>query len=203
MSASLEQKKGTQTTINRGQELYARYRGGRWESSDDGLYFHLFDRCALGKSSDVKAGKMCLRNLVLRYDESTGELNLDNEGFELAKDLFTPLSDDWKGMTLARVEYSQVALFNIRKGVGYLPCNIEWSNVQRFHVSSGASGKCLRFAAASTGNIYVVFAAVPAKPSSWYYFEIAPEGVGILKASKEKSLILRSHLQEPILPKLC
>ena len=197
MASSLDQKTSTQQTIKNDQEIYVRYRDGQWESSDDGLYFHFYDRCALGNSGEVNARKMCIRKLVLQYNVVTGELSLNNDGFELAKDLFTPLPGDWKGMTLARVEYSQVALFNIRKGVGYLPCNIEWSNVQRFHVSSGASGKCLSFAAASTGNIYVVFAAVPAKPSSWYYFEIAPEGVGIFKASKEKLLCLELPYERP------
>ena len=181
MENALEEKL-TSRKIEKDQEIFIRYNYGRWESSNDGQYFPLYDRCAFGGSDAINSHKVCVHKLVLKYDEEKpGELILDSDGFQLAKERFTSLQDEWNGMSLARVEYKQGALFKIKQGVGYLPCNIQWSNVQRSRLSSDAGGKCLRFAAASEGNIYVVFAAVPADPSTWYYVDISSEGVGILK----------------------
>ena len=184
MANDLEQKE-TKEVLMQNQEVYVRYRRCQWESSADGHYFHLFDRCALGGSGDVESHKICASMLILRYNERTGDLTLDKDGFTLAKSTFTKVPDAWKDRALARVEYGNSAMLHIRKGVGYLPCNIQWSNAQKFHFPTSTEGKCLRFAAASQGNIYVVFAAVPAKPSTWYYFEISPEGVGILKVRED------------------
>ena len=180
MEHALESK-DTKRVIQSDSEVFLRYRDGEWESSDDGHYFPLYDGCALGNSGDPSSLRVCMRNLVLKYDVQTGTLKLDEEDFSLASQMFSPLEKRWKGRTLARVEYSQEELFNMRDRVGYLPCNTEWSNVLQFGPSDTTVGKCLSFSAASKGTIYVVFAAVPSNPNTWYYFEISPRGVAIMK----------------------
>ena len=170
----------TRRTISPDSELFLRYRDGEWETSDDGHYFHFYDSCSHGKSGYPSSKKVCIRNLVLKYDGQAGRLKLDEEGFTLASQMFTPLEESWKGRTLATVEYSQEELFNMPDRVGYLPCNIKWSNVLQFRPSK-STGKCVGFAAASKGTIYVVFSAVPANPDTWYHVEISPGGVAILK----------------------
>ena len=180
MEHALESK-DTKRVTQSDSEVFLRYRDGQWQTSDDGHYFPLYDGCALSESGDPSSLKVCIRDLVLKYDVQTGKLKLDKNDFPLARKMFSPLEESWMGRTLARVEYSQEELFNMRERVGYLPCNTEWSNVLQFRPSDTPAGKCLSFSAASKGTIYVVFAAVPSNPNTWYYFEISPRGVAIMK----------------------
>ncbi len=93
-------------------------------------------------------------------------------------------------MKIARASYVN-ALQGIQRAFNdrffIMPCNLDWSNAnnRRFGVSM-KRGKCLRFVAASYGDIFVVFATNPHNEWSWYYFQISSYGVALYKVNDYK-----------------
>ena len=81
---------------------------------------------------------------------------------------------------MARVEWPGSEIFKLDEVIGYVPCNVKWSNAMRFEPSEG-EGKCLHFILVTEGTAYVIFSAVPNDKSAWYYVQISSHGVGIYK----------------------
>ena len=160
-------------------EKYARFYGGEWFVSDNRDQFNLVTGCKL-KSGQVN--KICILGMVLTYDLQTGFLTLESSDYKLSKQSFPKLGKDMQGALIAHVEWPSEHIFQLDKVVGYLPCNVKWSNVLRFDPSN-EEGRCLHFAASSTGTVFVIFAAVPNNKDTWYYVQISPYGVGIFKVS--------------------
>lgn len=69
----------------------------------------------------------------------------------------------------------------MREVVGYLPCNVKWSNALRFDPSG--EGRCLHFTASTKGTVFVIFSVIPKDKDTWYYVQISPYGVGIFKVT--------------------
>ena len=65
-------------------------------------------------------------------------------------------------------------------GSGVRPCDVVWSNAHRINPAV-ADGKCIAFSAMSTGEIFVVFSAIPIDENTWYYVQINSKGVFIYK----------------------
>ena len=160
-------------------EKYARLYGGEWFVSDSRDQFNLVTGCKL-RSGQVN--KICILGMVLTYDPQTGFLTLESSDYKLSKQAFPKLGKDLQGALIAHVEWPSEHIFQLDKVVGYLPCNVKWSNVLRFDPSN-EEGRCLHFAASSTGTVFVIFAAVPNNKDTWYYVQISPYGVGIFKVS--------------------
>ncbi len=60
-----------------------------------------------------------------------------------------------------------------------LPCQLKWSNNLQMILPKHADqeGKCLRFTAATEGEIFVVIASTPSDQNTWYIFQITTKGV--------------------------
>ena len=155
-------------------EKYVRYFKGEWLVGESRDQIDLLSGCNLG---ELKKKQICILGLVLRYNDVTGFLTMEKEDFDLSKETFPNLVF---GSLIAHAEWPSDHIFLLDKVIGYLPCNVKWSNVLRFDPSND-EGKCLHFTASSKGTIFVIFAAVPNNKDTWYYVEISPYGVGIFK----------------------
>ncbi len=59
-----------------------------------------------------------------------------------------------------------------------LPCELRWSNnLMMVLPKREDEGKCLRFIAATEGELFVVIATTPSDQNSWYMFQITTKGV--------------------------
>ena len=159
---------------------YARLYDGEWFVGESLDRMDLVTGCNEGSG---KPNKICILGLVLTYSAHSGFLTLEKEDFNVSKKTFPiSLTTDMIGSLIAHVEWPSDHIFQLEKVIGYLPCNVKWSNVLRFDPSN-QEGKCLHFSASSKGTIFVIFAAVPNNKDTWYYIQISPYGVGIFKVS--------------------
>ena len=164
-------------------ECLVRYIGGEWVVSTDYDKFDFFSGCNRGGSGSMKSEDhyICIYGLLLIYDERMGALNLDEQGFNISKKTFTMLDANLIGAEMARVEWPADHIFQMREVVGYLPCNVKWSNALRF--DPGGEGRCLHFTASTKGTVFVIFSVIPKDKDTWYYVQISPYGVGIFKVT--------------------
>eukprot|EP00058_Branchiostoma_floridae_P002946 XP_002588434.1 hypothetical protein BRAFLDRAFT_63382 [Branchiostoma floridae] len=98
------------------------------------------------------------------------------------------LPNDYVGMIVGRAEYisplehsqsNSVALASIVQA----PCTVKWSNSYQIKPAE-EGGKCLYFVAASAGDIFVVFSAIPRDKTTWYHLQISYQGVVLYKGMK-------------------
>ena len=165
--------------ISHNMEKYVRFYRGEWFVSDSRDEIKMATGCSLGGGQN---NNICILGLLLEYNQQTGFLTLSKQDFELSKKSFPTLTEDLIGSLIAHVEWPPERIFQIKNVVGYLPCNVKWSNVFRFDPSN-KEGKCLHFTASSKGTVFIIFAAVPNNKDTWYYVQISPYGVGIFKVS--------------------
>ena len=158
-------------------EKYVKLYNGEWLVGGSREEMDLMTGCSRASG---KENKICMLGLVLTYNPHTGFLTLAREDFDVSKETFPALTADMIGTLIAHVEWPSEHIFEMEKVVGYLPCNVKWSNVLRFDPSN-EEGKCVHFTASSEGTVFVVFATVPNDKKSWYYVQISPYGVGIFK----------------------
>lgn len=80
-----------------------------------------------------------------------------------------------------------IRTWNVKFAV--LPCELKWSNnlimiLPRFKINqTRIDGKCLRFTAATEGELFVVVASTPSDQNSWYVFQITTKGVVFYRVS--------------------
>ncbi len=60
-----------------------------------------------------------------------------------------------------------------------LPCQLKWSNnlIMILPKDNPKDGKCLKFTAATEGELFVVIATTPSDQNTWYVFQITTRGV--------------------------
>ncbi len=63
-----------------------------------------------------------------------------------------------------------------------LPCQVKWSNnlmmvLPKYNRPDADEGKCLRFTAATEGELFVIIATTPSDQNTWYIFQITTKGV--------------------------
>jgi hypothetical protein len=65
-----------------------------------------------------------------------------------------------------------------------LPCQLRWSNNLMMVLSRREQdGKCLKFTAATEGELFVVIASTPSNQQTWYTFQITIKGVVFYKVT--------------------
>ena len=68
-----------------------------------------------------------------------------------------------------------------------MPCQLKWSNNLMMVLSEGENsqedGKCLKFTAATEGELFVVIATTPSDQNTWYIFQITTKGVIFYKVN--------------------
>ena len=163
--------------ISSSMERYVKYFDGQWFIGENADNIDLLTACDYG---DVKDFKICILGMLLTYNPQNGYLTLLKEDFNVSKKSFPSLTEEMMNSLVAHVEWPTQNIFQLDTVVGYLPCNVKWSNALRFDPSN-KEGKCLHFTASSAGTMFVIFAAVPNVKETWYYVQISPYGVGIFK----------------------
>lgn len=148
--------------------------------------------------------KIVIRNLIFNYNESSGDLifikrakNLESHRSVVSSRQRTnvdssPMYEHWsKSGVLKDMKVAQVSYVNPLQGIQkalktrffIMPCNLDWSSANSRRIAVTRShGKCLRFVAASLGDIFVVFATNPQNEYTWYFVQISSYGVAIYKA---------------------
>ena len=67
-----------------------------------------------------------------------------------------------------------------------MPCQLKWSNNLMMVLPKNENdGKCLKFIAATEGELFVVVASTPGNQSTWYTFQITTKGVIFYRVSKQ------------------
>ncbi|KAJ7378601.1 hypothetical protein OS493_021901 [Desmophyllum pertusum] len=85
---------------------------------------------------------------------------------------------------MARVEWPAREIFTLDEVIGYLPCNVKWSNAMRFDPSE-REGKCLHFTLVYQRKLRSSFlSVVPNDKNTWYYVQISSHGVAFYKSQK-------------------
>ena len=64
-----------------------------------------------------------------------------------------------------------------------LPCQLKWSNKLMMVLPKDAAGKCLKFTAATEGEVFVVIASTPSDQKTWYTVHITTRGVILYRVS--------------------
>lgn len=166
------------TTIPARMERVVKFFKGKWFVGDDVNHMDFMSTCkAEGEEGD---NKICIMGLTLKYYPDTGFLRLAKEDLTINKINYNSLREADVGRLFAHVEWPESHVFRFEEVVGYLPCNVKWSNALRFDPSD-MEGKCLHFTVVSEETIFVVFSTVPNDRETWYYVQISPYGVGIFK----------------------
>ena len=169
--------RNTPITITPHMEKHVKYFKGEWFVGEDADDMNMYAACDLGKG---QKNKVCIYGMLLTYHDQNGYLTLAKEDFNLSKKSFPSLTEDMIDSLVAHAEWPTQNIFQLHTVVGYLPCNVKWSNAMRFDPSNN-EGKCLHFTASSKGTVFVIFAAIPNNKDTWYYVQISPYGVGIYK----------------------
>ncbi len=170
------------------ERLTIKFFDGQWFPTVNGQ-FHLYDGYSLPASMSNTNQKLNVKGLVMTYSGPTsGVMRVHQEDFNASAINLHQYT--WlPGHPVARVDFTN--LFNLQdrnlRTFARHPCEYSWSNVHR--LSPGSEGTCLRFTAASEGDIFVILASIPNDPTTWYHLQISPKGVGIYKGL---------HLQETV-----
>ena len=171
--------------INPHMERYVKFFDNEWFFGDSHDQMDMTTACNRGSRKDFK---VCILGLILTYSPQNGYLTLKKEDFEASNATFPGLTPDMIGSLIAHAEWPADHIFQMDTVIGYLPCNVKWSNALRFDPSN-KEGKCLHFTASSKGTVFVIFAAVPNNKDTWYYVQISTYGVGIFKVRLPLTII--------------
>ncbi len=170
------------------ERLTVKYFNGQWFPTINGR-FHLYDGYSLPSTLSSTTKKLNVKGLVMTYSgPESGVMRVLQEDFNASATQLHQYT--WlPGHPVARVDFTNLFDLTDRDLPTFArhPCEYSWSNVYRFNPSS--EGTCLRFTAASEGDIYVILASIPNDPTTWYHLQISPKGVGIYKGL---------HLQETV-----
>ncbi|XP_078358108.1 uncharacterized protein LOC144642883 isoform X1 [Oculina patagonica] len=170
--------------IQRNMSREVRFKHGRWFTADTDGKFHMYSGYRNGKSAKLNRHKLSIFGLVLSYNSKYGSLELSEEDFNASKKIYPTLSKELVGFPLARVNLlysdSTSPLKRTTQTPTVIPCNVKWSNALRLDPTT-TGGRCLHFTASSAGDIFVVFATVPSRSTTWYYVQIGINKVAIYK----------------------
>ena len=167
--------------ISAQMEAYVKYFHGTWFTGSSYDDFDVSTACRKGESGSKR--NICILGMVLTYDPESGFLILTKDDLSLSKEAYPDLTMDEadSDLLVAHAEWPESRVFELDEVIGYLPCNVKWSNAMRFDPTSDVEGKCIQFTASSKGTVFVIFSAIPDDKDTWYYVQISPHGVGIFK----------------------
>ncbi|CAH1802433.1 unnamed protein product, partial [Owenia fusiformis] len=165
----------------------------RWYTQRNENELHLYDGFDNGKStSDFTLKRISVKGLLMTYDENNGMLTITNNDYTVMKAEGITILQKLVGRPIARVESlpkskedksSKEDTTSLKVA---LPCNVKWSNVHSFRPTE--EGSCVKFTAASSGDIFVVFALIPSNKDTWYTVQISTDSAGVYKANKVQQM---------------
>ncbi|CAH1226468.1 Hypp105 [Branchiostoma lanceolatum] len=169
-------------------EAYLTYAENRWNCHAPGAEIHMYNSRTNGGSGDTKLKKVSCFGFVMTYDEESGKFIVTDKDQEASTKVFGKLPRDYINFRVARAEYRS-PLEHAQKTSGALasiveaPCTVKWSNSYQIKPAE-EGGRCLYFVAASAGDIFVVFSAIPRDKTTWYHLQISYQGVTLYKGMK-------------------
>eukprot|EP00058_Branchiostoma_floridae_P001425 XP_002586913.1 hypothetical protein BRAFLDRAFT_105135 [Branchiostoma floridae] len=174
--------------IKRSTEAFVVYSEGRWNCHHPDETLHVYNSYSNGGSGNTANKKVSCFGFVMTYDERTGKLFVTVDDRIASSKVIRSVSYKLVNKVVARVEFvsplehsqsSSSALASILEA----PCEVKWSNSYQIKPSE-EGGRCLYFVAASDGDIFVVFAAIPRDKTTWYHLQISFQGVALYKGMK-------------------
>jgi len=169
------------------------FKRGRWFTADVDGKFHMYSGYRNGKASQLKKQKLSIFGLVLSYNSKDGSLELSDEDFNESKKIYPTLREEMVGFPLARVSRMHSdPLTPVKRNppAAPKPCNVKWSNALRLDPTT-TGGRCLHFTASSAGDMFVIFATVPSKRSTWYYVQMGVNKVANYKVNKNQMYLVK------------
>ncbi|XP_035698852.1 uncharacterized protein LOC118431702 [Branchiostoma floridae] len=174
--------------ITKTTEAFLVYARGRWNCHKPGSKMHMYNSRNNGGSGDTSKRKVTCFGFVMTYDEATGAFDVTPEDQEASKQILGNLPRNYANSNVARAEYVSPLEHSQENGrslagIVEAPCTVKWSNSYQIKPAE-AGGRCLYFVAASSGDIFVVFSAIPRDKSTWYHLQISYQGVALYKGLK-------------------
>ena len=118
--------------------------------------------------------RLTVAGFKLIYDTDDGSFVFDKDFYGKQTTNEAKIINSIGDRSIARAEYTSI-LGKLQQGlIGDVPCNVEWSNSRR--IDTTRRDTCVHFSAASNGDIFVIFAAIPKKYETWYYIQLSPDG---------------------------
>ena len=150
-------------------ELLVRLHEDSWFYKLPGGTFDLPFTCPT--LTDYDTDKVfCAAGLQLKYHENNGFFSISANGNNHS-DLMSVGTGRYVGRLLEdELEYPGQEHHTIGS-LHNVPCNLKWSNGLRLDPQNDKT--CIHFTAASSGNIYVVFAGSPREHHTWFYLKLA------------------------------
>ncbi|KAI8498306.1 hypothetical protein Bbelb_242500 [Branchiostoma belcheri] len=163
--------------ISKNEEAFVVFSRQRWNCHAPGDNMHMYNSRDNGGSGDVNNKKEATGTFVVTQQDQTASTQALGE-----------LRRSYVGLTVARAEYVSPLEHAQAKGgalasIVEAPCNVKWSNSYQIKPAE-EGGRCLYFVAASAGDIFVVFSAIPRDVSTWYHLQISFQGVALYKGMK-------------------
>ncbi|XP_078602422.1 uncharacterized protein LOC144876720 isoform X2 [Branchiostoma floridae x Branchiostoma japonicum] len=174
--------------ITMGTEVFLVFSENRWNCHAPGTEVHMYNSYANGGSGDTGNKKVSCFGFVMTYDEETGKFTVTAEDRAASVQALGELPRLYKYMRVARAEYISPlehakAKGGALAGIVEAPCTVKWSNSYQISPAD-TGGKCLYFIAASAGDIFAVFSAIPRDKTTWYHLQISYQGVALYKGMK-------------------
>ncbi|CAH1247884.1 Hypp8046 [Branchiostoma lanceolatum] len=174
--------------IKRDTEAFVTYAENRWSCYAPGSNPHGYDSHVNGGSGDSKNKKVSCFGFVMSYKEESGKLYVTEDDLKASIKLLGDLPRSVVGLIVGRTEFVS-PLEHSQSNSGALasiveaPCTVKWSNSYQIKPAE-YGGRCLYFIAASSGDIFVVFSAIPRDKTTWYHIQISYQGVALYKGTK-------------------
>ncbi|XP_078665895.1 uncharacterized protein LOC144908233 [Branchiostoma floridae x Branchiostoma belcheri] len=174
--------------ITKSKEVFLVFALQRWNCHAPGAEVHMYNSRNNGESGDTRKKKVSCFGFVMTYQEASGTFIVTQEDQDASTQVLGRLPRSYVDWTVARAEYVSPmeharatggALANIVQA----PCHVKWSNSYQIKPAE-EGGRCLYFVAASAGDIFAVFSAIPRDVSTWYHLQISYQGVALYKGMK-------------------
>ncbi|XP_078589276.1 uncharacterized protein LOC144869684 [Branchiostoma floridae x Branchiostoma japonicum] len=174
--------------IKRDTEAYAKFSESSWNCHKPGAPLHIYNSYDNGGSGNAANKRVSCFGFVMTYVEDTGKFLVTEDDMKASAKVLGNIPRDLLNSKVARAEYisplehsqgNSRALASILEA----PCTVKWSNSYQIKPAE-EGGRCLYFVAASAGDIFVVFSAIPRDKTTWYHLQISFQGVALFKAMK-------------------
>ncbi|XP_078589031.1 uncharacterized protein LOC144869531 isoform X2 [Branchiostoma floridae x Branchiostoma japonicum] len=171
--------------LQKNTEAFLVFARNRWNCHGPGADVHLYDSYVNGGSGDTNNKKVSCFGFVMTYVESTGTFSVTPQDQEASKQELKNLPRNYANKDVASAEYISPLEHSQAKGgamasIVEAPCTVKWSNSYQIKPAE-EGGRCLYFFAASAGDIFVVFSAIPRDKTTWYHVQISFQGVALYK----------------------
>ncbi|XP_035685646.1 uncharacterized protein LOC118422234 [Branchiostoma floridae] len=174
--------------ITKNKEAFLVFARGRWNCHTFGAPMHMYNSRNNGGSGDTNNRKVSCFGFVMTYNEATGTFDVTPQDQEASKQVLGDLPRNYANWNVARAEYVSPLEHSQAKGrslasILEAPCTVKWSNSYQIKPAE-EGGRCLYFVAASSGDIFVVFSAIPRDKTTWYHLQISYQGIALYKGMK-------------------